>query len=186
MYIFGYGSLINSHSRQLTGQTGKALPVIVNGLQRHWGKVDGRYRISPLVAVEGEGCCNGVLVNIHEDVLSRFDCREKGYRRIELDPDNLVAYVEVSRTEPIWAYVRTNPAPPCNEKPIMQTYVDTVLAGCLSISEQFAETFVETTKGWHHPLENDRHQPKYGNRAGISQAHLELIDRLITKTRSSE
>ncbi|MGB5803907.1 MAG: gamma-glutamylcyclotransferase, partial [Vibrio anguillarum] len=26
MYIFGYGSLINSASRQLTGQTGRAIP----------------------------------------------------------------------------------------------------------------------------------------------------------------
>ncbi|CSI75878.1 Uncharacterised protein [Vibrio cholerae] len=27
MYIFGYGSLINSASRRLTGQTGRAIPL---------------------------------------------------------------------------------------------------------------------------------------------------------------
>ena len=31
MYIFGYGSLINSASRKLTGQTGEAIPVIAHG-----------------------------------------------------------------------------------------------------------------------------------------------------------
>lgn len=34
MYIFGYGSLINRHSRLLTSRTGEAVPAIVNGLQR--------------------------------------------------------------------------------------------------------------------------------------------------------
>ena len=35
MYIFGYGSLINSASRKLTGQTGEAIPVIAHGLVRY-------------------------------------------------------------------------------------------------------------------------------------------------------
>ncbi len=38
MYIFGYGSLINAASRQLTGQTGEAIPVIAHGLVRYWGQ----------------------------------------------------------------------------------------------------------------------------------------------------
>ncbi len=86
MYIFGYGSLINRHSRLLTSRTGEAVPAIVNGLQRHWGKVDGSYKISPLVATVGEGHCNGVLVKVEDGSLVEFDRREKGYRRIELDP----------------------------------------------------------------------------------------------------
>lgn len=184
MYIFGYGSLINRHSRQLTGQTGKAVPAVVNGLQRQWGKVDGRYKIAPLVAAVGEGHCNGVLVKVGCDSLTEFDQREKGYRRIELDPMQVVVSGEATLSDPIWAYVRVNPDAPCELQPIMQTYVDTVLAGCLSISEQFAKTFVETTQGWHHPLENDRQQPKYGNLAGVLDEQLTQIDRLIADVRS--
>ncbi|OLQ77635.1 hypothetical protein BIT28_04595 [Photobacterium proteolyticum] len=188
MYIFGYGSLINHHSRLLTSQTGKAVPATVNGLQRHWGKVDGSYKISPLVAMLGKGHCNGVLVKIGENSLVEFDRREKGYRRIELDPADVAASHAVENqkmviNEPIWAYIRANPQPPCEVQPIMQTYVDTVLAGCLSISEQFAKTFVETTQGWHHPFENDRQQPKYGNLAGVLDEHLMLIDQLIADVR---
>ncbi len=53
MYIFGYGSLINSASRQLTGQTGRAIPVVAHGLVRYWGKIDESYILSPLVVNEG-------------------------------------------------------------------------------------------------------------------------------------
>lgn len=89
MYIFGYGSLINHASRLLTGQAKEAQPVTVHGLQRYWGKVDSTYHISPLVAAPGDGVCNGVLVKVDEKSLQQFDHREKGYRRIELDPTQL-------------------------------------------------------------------------------------------------
>jgi len=185
MYIFGYGSLINSYSRQLTGQTGEAIPVIVKGMQRCWGKVDGSYQIAPLVAEVGDGCCNGVLVRLNDNALQDFDRREKGYHRIELDPTSVIADCDtLIIKEPIWVYVKSNPKPPCQFQPIMQTYVDTVLAGCLSISEPFAKTFVETTSGWHHPFENDRQQPKYGNLAGVLDEYLPAIDTLIKQVRS--
>ncbi|MDF4310834.1 gamma-glutamylcyclotransferase, partial [Vibrio parahaemolyticus] len=41
--------------------------------------------------------------------------------------------------------------------------------------------FVRHTIGWHHAKENDRHQPKYGNLAGVQEHHYELIDNLIKK-----
>ncbi|QUJ68465.1 gamma-glutamylcyclotransferase [Photobacterium sp. GJ3] len=183
MYIFGYGSLINRASRQRTGQTGAAIPAEVEGLQRHWGKVDGSYAISPLVASLGEGRCNGVLLKVEDHFLGHFDQRERGYQRVELDPARILQDELLSFDAPIWVYVKENPAPPCDQQPIMQTYVDTVLAGCLSISDAFARTFVETTSGWHHPLENDRESPKYGNLAGVEEAHLPCIDRLVHRSR---
>lgn len=183
MYIFGYGSLINHQSRKLTGQTGEALPAKVSGLVRSWGKVDGTYKIAPLVAVEGHGVCNGVLVPIQDIVLKDFDRREKGYRRIELDPTSLIVEGCDMPNVPVWTYVRSDVEPPCQVKPIMQTYVDTVLAGCFSISQQFAKTFVETTSGWHHPLFDDRQQPRYGNYVGVSENKQALIDSLVTDIR---
>ena len=184
MYIFGYGSLINHASRLLTGQAKEAQPVTVHGLQRHWGKVDGSYRISPLVAAPGEGFCNGVLVRVDEKALQQFDLREKGYCRIELDPAQVQTVQPLNDEMPVWVYTKDDHLPPCHLQPIMQTYVDTVLAGCLSISRTFAKTFVDTTIGWHHPLENDRHQPKYGNHAGVHDDHLEHIDQLLAHVRT--
>lgn len=184
MYIFGYGSLINHASRLLTGQAKEAQPVTVHGLQRYWGKVDSTYHISPLVAAPGDGVCNGVLVKVDEKSLQLFDHREKGYRRIELDPTQLEGLQPIEGHLPVWVYTKADHEPPCHIQPIMQTYVDTVLAGCLSISSSFAKTFVDTTQGWHHPLENDRHEPKYGNHAGVRDDHLARIDQLLAQVRT--
>ncbi|MBL4242995.1 gamma-glutamylcyclotransferase [Vibrio fluvialis] len=183
MYIFGYGSLMNSASRQLTGNTGTALPATVHGLVRYWGKIDDSYVISPLVVNPGEGQVNGVLLEIDEAALAEFDRRERGYQRIALTAEQIETEAEFDREREIWVYVTEQHQPPCERSPIVQTYVDTVLAGCLEVSEAFARHFVEHTVGWHHPLENDRHAPKYGNLAGVSPAHHSVIDDLIANVR---
>ncbi|ELC0659305.1 gamma-glutamylcyclotransferase [Vibrio fluvialis] len=183
MYIFGYGSLMNSASRQLTGNTGKALPATVHGLVRYWGKIDDSYVISPLVVNPGEGQVNGVLLEIDEAALAEFDRRERGYQRIALTAEQIETEAEFDSEREIWVYVTEQHQPPCERSPIVQTYVDTVLAGCLEVSEAFARHFVEHTVGWHHPLENDRHAPKYGNLAGVSPAHHSVIDDLIANVR---
>lgn len=183
MYIFGYGSLMNSASRRLTGNTGRALPATVHGLVRYWGKVDDSYAISPLVVNPGEGQVNGVLLEIDECALAEFDRRERGYQRIALTAEQITTDADFDRRQEIWVYVTEQHQPPCERSPIVQTYVDTVLAGCLEVSEAFARHFVEHTAGWHHPLENDRHAPKYGNLAGVSPSHLSIIDALLASVR---
>ncbi len=181
MYIFGYGSLINSASRQLTGQTGTAIPVIAHGLVRYWGKIDDSYTLSPLIVNEGEGQVNGVLLEVDAAALAEFDRRERGYHRIRIRPEQIDTKQAFNREHAIWVYVNDEPLPPCSNTPIVQSYVDTVLAGCLEVSYAFAEHFVRHTVGWHHVKENDRHQPKYGNLAGVQDHHYDLIDSLLAE-----
>ncbi|ASO29859.1 gamma-glutamylcyclotransferase [Vibrio anguillarum] len=183
MYIFGYGSLINSASRQLTGQTGRAIPVVAHGLVRYWGKIDESYILSPLVVNEGQGQVNGVLLEIDETALAEFDRRERGYERVPLNTNQIESDHAFNLQWPIWVYVKEAPEPPCERSPIVQTYVDTVLAGCLEFSETFARHFVEHTVGWQHPLINDRLVPKYGNLAGVEPCHQAIIDELIATVR---
>lgn len=178
-YIFGYGSLMNSASRQLTGQTSQATPATAHGFKRYWGKVDDSYILSPLVVNKGQGQVNGVLLEVSDRGLLEFDVRERGYHRVVIEPDQLDAPLSLNSSDQVWVYIKDNPQPPCALSPIMQTYVDTVLAGCLEISQHFAEQFVQHTVGWHFPLENDRHQPKYGNLAGVTPADHPTIDALI-------
>lgn len=182
-YIFGYGSLMNSASRQLTGKTAPAIPSVVHGFKRYWGKVDDSYTLSPLVVDRGEGLVNGVLLAISPGEISEFDRRERGYHRVAIPHANIETTQSLTREDSVWVYIKDAPEPPCSLMPIMQTYVDTVLAGCLEISENFAEQFIHSTFGWHHPLENDRHQPKYGNLAGVTQAHHPHIDALVAIVR---
>ncbi|MCL9781411.1 gamma-glutamylcyclotransferase [Vibrio sp. S4M6] len=181
MYIFGYGSLMNSESRKRTGQTGTAIPVFAHGLVRHWGKLQHSTIMAPLIVSQGHGKVNGVLIEVDDNELPSFDERESGYDRIQLLPENIETDHEFNHNAPIWVYVREDHQPPCQLIPIMQSYVDTVIAGCLEISELFAEQFIQHTLGWHFPIEDDRLAPKYGNLAGVQSHHRVLIDELLTK-----
>ncbi len=148
---------------------------------RYWGKVDDSYILSPLVVNEGEGQVNGVLLEVNHQALTEFDRRERGYHRIQIRPEQIETDISFNPDHEIWVYVKSDPLPPCTLSPIMQSYVDTVLAGCLEVSHAFAEHFVRHTIGWQHAKENDRHQPKYGNLAGVQDHHYELIDNLIKR-----
>ena len=117
MYIFGYGSLINSASRELTGQTGEAIPVIAHGLVRYWGKVDDSYILSPLVVNEGEGQVNGVLLEVDHQALTEFDRRERGYHRIQIRPEQIETDISFNPDHEIWVYVKSDPLPPCTLSP---------------------------------------------------------------------
>ncbi|MDN3614993.1 gamma-glutamylcyclotransferase family protein [Vibrio gallaecicus] len=190
MYIFGYGSLMNSSSRQLTGQTGAAIPVIVHGLVRHWSKIDDSYVLSPLVVNKGQGQVNGVLLKVDDEALDEFDIRERGYHRVKLSPEQIELNIDSKNhaeafdsQQAIWVYINDEVIAPSEQSPIVQSYVDTVMAGCLEVSEKFAEHFVTHTKGWHHPFENDRHQPKYNKLAGVAEHHHSVIDGLLIDVR---
>lgn len=180
MFIFGYGSLINAASRELTGQTGRAFPAIAHGFKRSWGKIDGSYILSPLVVSQGAGSTNGVLIEIAEQELSEFDRREAGYYRVEIPGDCLELIEETKINQPVWIYVKDDACTPCPEQPIVQTYVDTVLAGCLTVSGEFTRHFIDNTEGWHHHFENDRHAPRYTRMAGVSDEHRSEIDRMLS------
>ncbi|EGU48912.1 hypothetical protein VII00023_13922 [Vibrio ichthyoenteri ATCC 700023] len=178
-YIFGYGSLMNSASRQRTGQTSAATPAIAHGLCRYWGKVDDSYILAPLVVTKGSGIVNGVLLQLESDQLAEFDRRERGYQRIKLAHHALESALALNADDNVWVYITEQAIPPCVISPIVQTYVDTVLAGCLEISDGFAEQFIEHTIGWHYPREDDRSDPKYGNLAGVDHEVIAKIDRLL-------
>ncbi|SJL82182.1 gamma-glutamylcyclotransferase family protein [Vibrio palustris] len=179
MYIFGYGSLMNSASRQLTGQTGQAIPVIVQGLVRHWGKIDDSYIMSPLVVQRGDSEVNGVLLHVSDTELPEFDKRERGYQRMRVPAASILSEHAFDQAQDIWVYITDSHQPPCDNSPIVQSYVDTVLAGCLEVSEDFARHFVDYTVGWQYPRESDRHAPKYSRMAGVTPEQFPLIDSLL-------
>lgn len=181
MYIFGYGSLINSESRKLTGQTGKAIPAIAHGFTRHWSKIDESYTLSPLAVNKGNGQVNGVLLKVDNEALEEFDKREAGYHRVVLPVGQIDAFEPIDSTSTVWVYIVNDVVDPCSKSPIAQSYVDTVLAGCLEVSETFAIHFIEHTLGWHHPLINDRQKPKYKRMAGVYRPQQEAIDALMSE-----
>ncbi|MDP5254917.1 MULTISPECIES: gamma-glutamylcyclotransferase family protein [unclassified Vibrio] len=180
-YLFGYGSLINQQSRQLTGQVGETYPAVVNNLVRYWGSIDRSYSLSPLVAKLGEGQTNGVLMVIEPQDLALFDQRERGYQRVALDNHHIDSDVPLTDNCQVWVYIQPNSPPPNPQSPIALSYLDTVLSGCLSFSLEFAEHFIAHTQGWQHGWLDDRYAPLYSRNPGISADHLTQIDQLLTE-----
>eukprot|EP00563_Minutocellus_polymorphus_P019115 CAMPEP_0197720016 /NCGR_PEP_ID=MMETSP1434-20131217/3524_1 /TAXON_ID=265543 /ORGANISM="Minutocellus polymorphus, Strain CCMP3303" /LENGTH=328 /DNA_ID=CAMNT_0043304813 /DNA_START=27 /DNA_END=1013 /DNA_ORIENTATION=- len=50
----------------------------------------------------------------------------------------------------VWVYLQREHKAANKRFPIHQSYVDMIMRGCLSISEGFARSFLDTTHGWHN------------------------------------
>ena len=159
-WIFGYGSLICADSRARTGFTGDALPVIVQGLQRHWSVALARDDLSAVGVSSGnpDAETGGVLFSLSEQEFAEFDRREAEYQRQQLSPSSVQPLNGKSLPEgQFWVY---KPHPSDSPHPIPQSYLDVILNGCLNISTDFATHFIRHTGQWK-PRLDDRHQPRY-------------------------
>ncbi len=161
-FIFGYGSLINSKSRVRTADTGTAIPVRVNGLQRAWNYHNPERRRNVLgVIVDGKASCNGVIIEVSEENLRKFDERECGYYRMELDIKD-ITFLNGSMVEgKIWVYIPEEPLPPTENSPLHQSYIDVVITGCLEFGEDFAVECITSSIYWDSPWFDDRNDPSY-------------------------
>lgn len=168
-YIFGYGSLINSQSRLITGIAGNSVPVRVAGLQRYWVSfIGGKMRSVGVIPTTQQNQmldnpCNGVLFEVPEQELPKFDQRESGYTRQLLDwhtitPCNPNTYLNTQ--QPVWVYIYAGHPNQPQIGPISQAYLDVILLGCLEHNEAFAIEFLQNTKNWYEWVD-DRTNPLY-------------------------
>lgn len=167
-------------SRAKTGETGAAYPVRVAGLQRAWHVVAPRsgYTVVGVTPCRGASC-NGVLMEIAAHELPRFDARERLYHRVII-PQQVVTSLSGERvpSATIWAYMTSCPGEPSDQYPLVQSYIDVILTGCLAIGVDFAIEFIETTAGWGQAWLNDRVQPRY-SRAMTDIPQAAEIDRQL-------
>ncbi len=168
-FIFGYGSLINSLSRSVTGETGSAVAVKISGFERHWSCISTDYGMSSVVVIAAKkAACNGVIVEVNPDQLANFDLRERGYQRVLVDVAQIDFYLTdsplpapIEGPVKIWLYQAHKVILPCENHPVVLSYLDVILAGCLEYSSEFCEDFVALTQGWQHAMLNDRQAPRY-------------------------
>ena len=177
-YIFGYGSLICADSRARTGITGDAIPVTALNIERSWSVPVPEARTTAVGATQKTGArCNGVIFPVSEDMLEQFDIREAGYDRIRLSTDQIDSDQLLPDNLRIWVYVGQSTHRASPEHPIPQSYVDVIFNGCFSYGHQFTDTFIRSTSGWQH-LINDRHAPRYP-RAMADFRHADKVDSLL-------
>jgi len=173
-FIFGYGSLINTASRDSTaGAATPAIPVRVSpgfGYIRAWNdrsssgftalglrKADG---------IERAATINGVLYAVDGDDMAKFDAREQGYARVEVPREDIeaVSWRRLPESGRIWVYVPIKPngepgvgLPAADAQfPLLESYIDVVVEGGLEYGEDFARELIETTSDWSEYWLNDR------------------------------
>jgi hypothetical protein len=173
-FIFGYGSLINSASRNATvGKIVPAIPVRVSaafGYIRAWDdrSTSGFTALGLRKPGPGEkaSTINGVLYPVDGDDMAKYDVRERGYGRVEVPRDDIEAmsWQLLPATGKIWVYipVRADGEPGVGlpaasaQFPLLESYVDVVVEGALEYGEPFAHELLETTSDWSDFWLNDR------------------------------
>lgn len=179
-YLFGYGSLISAASRALTGHTGPALPARAGGLQRGWFAPVPADRITYLGIRRAAGAtCNGVLFTIDQASLPAFDAREKSHQRIAV-PRASVALLGAGALEAgaIWAYESVAPRLASDDIPLVQSYIDVIVDGCLTYGSAFAHELIASTAGWRAPWIDDRQHPRYPRHTPCLHGHAAIDDAL--------
>jgi cation transport regulator ChaC len=191
-YIFGYGSLVQRQSRMGTAAGAEfAYPVIVRGVSRGWFDQTGGPSWNPTylgAVLEKDSVCNGVIFPVASAEFAAYGEREVGYQLTKIDPSQ-ITMLDGSQTVPeadIWFYGNTEKRFPSSEHPIVQSYVDVCLDGCLEIEgmyplarqANFAEQFVKITSNWQPPWINDRIYPW---RPSVCVPRASQIDTLIQK-----
>ncbi len=200
-FIFGYGSLINSQSRNATAAAPiPAIPARVSaafGYLRTWNDRSasgftalGLRRPSP---GEPARTFNGVLYPVDGDDMSKFDAREKGYVRVEIPPVQIeaVGWQPLPAAGRVWVYVPEKPASeggsgepgvglpgPDADFPLLESYIDVVVEGGLEYGPEFAREILETTDGWNRYWLNDR---ELARRPWVRDPNALRVDAIIGK-----
>lgn len=173
-YLIGYGSLMEDDSRQRTSpQAGPAYPIEVQGYRRGWfarGEAVGFSTTYLGVLPARDSALNAVIYQVDPVELLATDKREVSYCRKRIDASDIKPLEREAFQAPtgqIWIYV-TQPdrvAPPNSRYPIVQSYVDVFVSGCLEQEQRFgltdfARQCLSTTTDWSTHWVNDRIYPR--------------------------
>lgn len=193
-FIFGYGSLINSKSRNASvTQPISAIPVRVSsnfGFVRAWND----HSPSEFTALglrkklpgEKSTTINGVLFPVNGDDMNAYDKREIGYVRVSVPLADIEAmsWQNLPKHGKVWAYVPAveGKAPgedvpgPDHKFPLLQSYIDLVIEGAMEYGDDYVNELIQTSKGWGNHWLNDR---ILARRPWVAEKNHAQIDRFL-------
>jgi hypothetical protein len=180
----------DSSKRWTEPDAGENVPAMVGGFQRAWN-IPGVYPTTFLGALpDAEAKIAATLYQTFpKDGAILSDARELDYCRTAVDPAR-VEMLDGSETPAdaqIWIYVNKSDriAAPTPKIPIVQSYVDLFMVGCLVLQKKVAEAGVDfpalcvtTTDGWSEHWVNDRVHPR---RPFKEQPRAFDIDRVLNR-----
>jgi len=172
-YMIGYGSLMQAASKLSTQpDAGINLPVLVTGFQRAWN-THGVYPTTYLGVQPSRSARMAAALyrDFPKEGKLLSDAREIDYCRAAVPPATIKMLDGSNLPSPsqIWIYVNKPDtlAYPDAQNPIVQSYVDIFITGCLELQERvadrsidFVEACVRTTEGWSKHWVNDRLMPR--------------------------
>ena len=188
-YMIGYGSLIDEQSKKRTDPTAEeSLPVLVTGYRRSWSvhsHLPGLNTTYLSIVEDPHASFNGVIYKLSQAAnIHKYDLREKIYCRRALNSHQLKTFVGTfPEQKQIWIYVtkKQKLEPPTHDTPIVQSYVDIFVRGCIQAEEKFninhfAKDCIKTTTQWSIHWENDRIFPR---RPTFNEPYADKIDALL-------
>lgn len=191
-FVVGYGSLMQDESRRRTApQAGPAHPIELAGFRRGWfarGDSLGASTTYLGAVPDSNGRLNAVVYRVDADELRATDRREASYCRAPV-PLDAIRTLEGQRFDlsggQAWIYVNgpASIAAPSARYPIVESYVDIFVSGCLEQEERFglsgfARQCLASTSGWSEHWVNDRLYPR---RPFIHQPRAHQIDTLLSQ-----
>eukprot|EP00759_Apiculatamorpha_spiralis_P054465 PhF_6_TR6940/c0_g1_i2/m.10181 len=181
-YVIAYGSLMNPQSQQVTlddVSSAERIPVVVKGWQRCWG-ISAGGKWSPLTVLPVQNFSETNINGTNSDELvalciginswTDLDRRERGYKRIEVSPTRVLnAYTrepltfdrQSSAEKRTFSIYFMPPSTPSPEAPILLSYVDVVVEGCLNMGRTAVENlFMSKGLNWACVCD-DRNSPRF-------------------------
>lgn len=178
---FGYGSLVNIDT---IPDTAEVTPGRLSGWLREWRVCgqgdDGQGRCALTVRPEKGAEIWGVMAREPRERLSELELREKRY--VKVDAVGVSFRCEALQAPGPADLFLFKAAPEhlrwgCDKHPILQSYLDCVLAGFFRTwGERGIDHFLETTDGWHVPVLRDRTRPHYPRPITLDPDLADLID----------
>ena len=189
-YIVGYGSLMQDESRKRTSpQAGPAYPVEVSGYRRGWFEAGtpAGFSTTFLGALpDPRSHLNAVIYRVEASELKATDQREASYCRKSVPASDLTMLTKAQfdpRDGQTWIYASRPElvVAPSARFPIVKSYVDIFLSGCIEQEQRFelhgfAQKCLTSTHDWSEHWVNDRLYPR---RPFIFQPRSREIDLLL-------
>jgi len=150
--LFTYGSLMVEPNFLCS--------VRLKNYKRSWEVLIKEIKVTSLGISNKDGAnCNGLIYEVDGGKLQELDIREtNSYKRVEINRD----YIELIEGDlpegRIWTYITKIPQGPTKDSPILMSYVEVILTGCINIGEGFTKEFLESTYDWRF-IEGDLKKP---------------------------
>ena len=192
-YVVGYGSLMDAGSKKRSWpKSAGDRPASIQGFERAWNTHGASVGVSTTflgVTRQAGAEMAAALYRVGDTVsFAAGDAREAPYCRVRVPPEQ-ISMLDGSVTPSdgdIWIYIvrADHLRLPDAKFPIVQSYVDIFLNGCIELAKQvvvkdldFIAACIKTTKAWSTHWVNDRLYP----RRPYDEPNAFVIDKLLNR-----